>query len=417
MSGQASAIQAVGPIFDGQSPDGDSSLAGWDCQSFRVLDVALSTSGPSDGVVKDLHMAAPTSASSADPNVAAVTATHTAAGDAVLGRSDTGKGVHGVSVSSFGVLGESTTGRGVVALSDTDYALRAASRTMPGIRASSQLGTAIEGWAKGSQVGVLGLSDGPGIGIAGRSNDGTGATGNSTNGTGVHGVNEAGNGDGVVGEGRRGVVGLSKGFQGVYGHSDSNAGVVGESQTMDGVWGISHNPQAAGVSGHNPNGLAGFFDGNVIVTGDLMLSGADYAENFDQSVPAGGGVATLEPVEPGSVMVLDECGGLRLSEREYDTAVAGVVSGGGHYSPGVILDAPHGVDQTGRVPLALMGKVFCRVDGTADPIKVGDLLTTSTVPGHAMRVRDRGRAIGAVIGKALQPCTGRELIPILVTLQ
>jgi hypothetical protein len=116
-------------------------------------------------------------------------------------------------------------------------------------------------------------------------------------------------------------------------------------------------------------------------------------------------------------MVLDECGGLRLSEREYDTAVAGVVSGGGHYSPGVILDAPHGVDQTGRVPLALMGKVFCRVDGTADPIKVGDLLTTSPVPGHAMRVRDRGRAIGAVIGKALQPCTGRELIPILVTLQ
>ena len=58
---------------------------------------------------------------------------------------------------------------------------------------------------------------------------------------------------------------------------------------MDGVWGISHNPQAAGVSGHNPNGLAGFFDGNVIVTGDLMLSGADYAENFDLSVPAGGG--------------------------------------------------------------------------------------------------------------------------------
>ena len=104
MSGQASAIQAVGPIFDGRSPDGDSSLAGWDCQSFRVLDVALSTSGPSDGVVKDLHMAAPTSASSADPNVAAVTATHTAAGDAVLGRSDIGKGVHGVSVSSFGVL-------------------------------------------------------------------------------------------------------------------------------------------------------------------------------------------------------------------------------------------------------------------------------------------------------------------------
>ena len=132
-------------------------------------------------------MAAPTSADSADPNVAAVTATHTAAGDAVLGRSDTGKGVHGVSVSTFGVLGESTTGRGVVALSDTDYALRAAGPGQCRGFGPAQLGTAIEGWAKGSQVGVVGLSDGPGIGIAGRTNDGTGATGNSTNGTGVRG--------------------------------------------------------------------------------------------------------------------------------------------------------------------------------------------------------------------------------------
>jgi hypothetical protein len=362
-------------------------------------------------------MAVPISAGSSDPQVAAVAATHTAAGDAVLGRSDAGNGVHGVSVSSFGVLGESKSGRGVVALSDTDYALRAASRTMPGIRASSQLGTAIEGWAKGSQVGVVGLSDGPGVGIAGRTNDGTGAAGNSTNGVGVHGVNEARNGDGVVGEGRRGVVGLSKDFQGVYGHSDTNAGVVGESQTMDGVWGISHNPQAAGVSGHNPNGLAGFFDGNVVVTGDLMLSGADYAENFDLSVPAGDGVATPEPVEPGSVMVLDASGGLRLSEREYDTAVVGVVSGAGRYSPGIVLDAARDIDQSGRVPLALMGKVFCRVDGTADPVKVGDLLTTSSVPGHAMRVGDPARATGAVIGKALQACARRQLIPILVTLQ
>lgn len=362
-------------------------------------------------------MADPISAGSGDPKIAAVTAAHTAAGDAISGRSDTGNGVHGVSVSSFGVLGQSTSGRGVVALSDTDYALRTASRTMPGIRSSSELGTAIEGWAKGAQIGVVGLSDGPGVGIAGRSNQGTGAAGNSTNGTGVHGVNEAGNGDGVVGEGRRGVVGLSKDFQGVFGHSDTNAGVVGESQTMDGVWGVSHNPQAAGVSGHNPGGLAGFFDGNVVVTGDLMLSGADYAENFDLAGSRGGGVATLGPVEPGSVMVVDESGGLRLSDQEYDTRVVGVVSGGGHYSPGVVLDAAHDVDQTGRVPLALMGKVFCRVDATVDPIKVGDLLTTSSVPGHAMRVGDLGRATGAVIGKALQPCSGRGLIPILVALQ
>lgn len=94
-------------------------------------------------------MAVPISAGSSDPQVAAVAATHTAAGDAVLGRSDAGNGVHGVSVSSFGVLGESKSGRGVVALSDTDYALRAASRTMPGIRGQLAAGDRHRGMGQG----------------------------------------------------------------------------------------------------------------------------------------------------------------------------------------------------------------------------------------------------------------------------
>lgn len=362
-------------------------------------------------------MTEPITVESGDAGIPAVTATQHAAGDAVFGHSDTGNGVHGTSVSSFGVLGQSKSGRGVVALSDTDYALRAASRTMPGIRSSSELGNAIEGWAKGTQAGVIGLSDGPGVGLAGRSNAGTGTSGNSTDGVGVHGVNESGNSDGVVGEGRRGVAGFSKDFQGVYGHSDSNAGVVGESQRMDGVWGVTHNPQAAAVSGHNPNGMAGYFDGNVVVTGDLMLSGADYAENFDLTGNDTGGAGTVDQVDPGSVMVLDESGGLRVSDREYDTRVVGVVSGAGRYAPGVILDAAHDVDQRNRVPLALMGKVMCRVDASANPIMVGDLLTSSPVPGHAMKACDRARTAGAVIGKALESCTGTGLIPILVTLQ
>jgi hypothetical protein len=71
-----------------------------------------------------------------------------------------------------------------------------------------------------------------------------------------------------------------------------------------------------------------------------------------------------------------------------------------------------------RQPIALMGKVFCKVDAQFGPIKVGDLLTTSPTPGHAMKTNDPFKAFGAVIGKALQPLTeGQGLIPILIALQ
>jgi hypothetical protein len=66
----------------------------------------------------------------------------------------------------------------------------------------------------------------------------------------------------------------------------------------------------------------------------------------------------------------------------------------------------------------MLGKVFCKVDATQGPIGVGDLLTTSSVVGHAMRADDHARSFGAVIGKALRPLQeGLGLIPILVALQ
>jgi len=66
----------------------------------------------------------------------------------------------------------------------------------------------------------------------------------------------------------------------------------------------------------------------------------------------------------------------------------------------------------------LVGKVFCKVVADGGAIAVGDLLTTSGTPGHAMKAADPARAFGAVIGKALAPLPhGRGLLPILVSLQ
>ena len=53
-------------------------------------------------------------------------------------------------------------------------------------------------------------------------------------------------------------------------------------------------------------------------------------------------------------------------------------------------------------------------------IKPGDLLTTSEVPGHAMKATDRERWDGAIIGKAmssLESGEGLVLVLVLVNLQ
>jgi hypothetical protein len=68
--------------------------------------------------------------------------------------------------------------------------------------------------------------------------------------------------------------------------------------------------------------------------------------------------------------------------------------------------------------VALVGKVYCKVDAQYGPIEVGDLLTTSPTLGHAMKASDPLKAFGAVIGKALRPLlAGQGLIPILIALQ
>ena len=65
-----------------------------------------------------------------------------------------------------------------------------------------------------------------------------------------------------------------------------------------------------------------------------------------------------------------------------------------------------------------MGKVFCKADADFGDIAAGDLLTTSSTRGHAMKASDRQRAFGAVIGKALGPLdVERGLIPVLVALR
>ncbi len=61
---------------------------------------------------------------------------------------------------------------------------------------------------------------------------------------------------------------------------------------------------------------------------------------------------------------------------------------------------------------------FCKVDADIASIAAGDLLTSSATPGHAQKVLDRARAVGAIVGKALAPLKkGKGKIPVMVMLQ
>jgi hypothetical protein len=191
---------------------------------------------------------------------------------------------------------------------------------------------------------------------------------------------------------------------GVYGGNTAAGGGAGigvRGETFDGV----------GVQGQSfGGGLAARFKGDVEVTGDIRLvnPGADCAEDFD--------ISGLETIEPGTVMVLDGEGALQQSRHPYDKCVAGVISGAGDLRPALVLDRQQSCKN--RLPLALLGKTYCKVDAQFSPIEVGDLLTTSATPGHAMKADDPMKAFGSVIGKALRPLQiGRGLIPILIALQ
>jgi hypothetical protein len=153
--------------------------------------------------------------------------------------------------------------------------------------------------------------------------------------------------------------------------------------------------------------------GNSIVMdgaeGEITLNNADCAEDFEISDPG--------EAEPGTVMVIaNQAGKLQQSTTPYDTKVVGVISGAGNHKPGLVLDRKNLQDK--RKPLALVGKVYCKVDAQSSSIEIDDLLTTSCIPGHAMKATDPLKAFGAVIGKALFPLKGGlGIIPILIALQ
>ena len=57
----------------------------------------------------------------------------------------------------------------------------------------------------------------------------------------------------------------------------------------------------------------------------------------------------------------------------------------------------HEIATNGRAPLALSGRVPCKVTGANGPIRAGDMLTASWIPGRAMKATEPGPVVGTAL--------------------
>jgi hypothetical protein len=148
-----------------------------------------------------------------------------------------------------------------------------------------------------------------------------------------------------------------------------------------------------------------------------------YMDAFYGVVSAAGDLAerlptSLPEIEKGSVLVIDpeSAGALKVAAQPYDRRVAGVAAGAKDYRPGITLRGTDSAETT--VSVTLTGTVYCRVTNANGAIQPGDLLTTSAIPGHAMKVTDHEAARGAILGKAMESMDSEQgLILILASLQ
>lgn len=268
-------------------------------------------------------------------------------------------------------------------------------------------------------MGATSLTSGAGVYGVSSHTGGTGVRGTSTSTstsgfpTGVHGRLEGPAGRAVWAESTSG----SGNTVGIYAETASATGIAGvfEAGTSPSANILVGRRSSLNVFRVDSNGK-GFFNGGT------PSNGADFAESFDV-------VGEVASYSPGDVLVIDADSNrrVRLSDEPYSSLVSGIYS----TKPG-LLATPHDMDDPAlndNVPMAVIGVVLCKVSSENGPIKRGDLLVTSSLPGHAMKGTDRSRMLGAIVGKALQPfhppvgpdgkpnkkATG--VIEVLVTLQ
>jgi hypothetical protein len=160
-------------------------------------------------------------------------------------------------------------------------------------------------------------------------------------------------------------------------------------------------PRPAAIAGRareKQDIFQGYGNGDVLCF-RVAESGTVFAANTAvQPVDLAERIPVSETVEAAEVMEVDpeHVGSFRRTREPYSVRVAGVIS----TQPGYLLGHDEScLDNGTRPPLALAGRVPVKVSLEGGAIRPGDLLTSSSTPGHAMKAREPWR--GGIIGTAL----------------
>jgi hypothetical protein len=322
----------------------------------------------------------------------------------------------------------------------------------------------------GVNYGVYGYSASrEGAGVYGRNNGP--AVPSNNDGAGVYGVAVEAYIPGVLGEGYYGVkgVGLKYGVYGIATSSDPANSYAGYFSNTYGYGGYFESTYGTGALIDSYSGTGAKIESyngiGLIVRSDTsgdILQVSDYGSNIlfrvngQGNVHADGGyhcgndiddragdldeleiepclydespadfaemlptTQSSHPLEPGDVLVIGSDGQLTLSNQPYQSSVAGVYSTNPSYLGNGRMA---GVD--GYAPLAIAGVVPVKVCDENGSIQPGDLLTTSSLAGYAMKaspVSVMGFTFypsGVILGKALESLQiSNGVILVLVILQ
>ncbi len=123
-------------------------------------------------------------------------------------------------------------------------------------------------------------------------------------------------------------------------------------------------------------------------------NGTDLAEYFVKD--------TGTSFTPGD-LVTEKSNHATKTNTNYDSGMIGIVS----ESPGFT----GGVEGSDKVLVGLVGQIPLKISANSDPIKIGDLITSSTDEGRGKKATEPG----FIIGKALENWNGQDKILVYVT--
>jgi hypothetical protein len=147
--------------------------------------------------------------------------------------------------------------------------------------------------------------------------------------------------------------------------------------------------------------------GEVYADGTFHPSGADLAESFASEGDA-------SKLRPGDVLSISDERDYAVEQTAvpYSTRIAGVYA----TRPGVLLSQDAMSLDGNQVPVGVVGVIPTKVCDEGGPIARGDLLVSSSRPGHAMKGDLSRIGPGMVVGKAVETFSGAEtgVIRVLV---